>query len=130
MDVLDDGDSRYEIEHSIAKRKILCTADHKLALHAVRRCQLQHSLGGVYSYSYKIPLQITTEPTARTATDVKHSRIIPEATGLESLTPSTLLQPINQNVEPGRRTRMQHWGETLCISLTVRCCEAIPIFPP
>jgi len=33
-DVLDDGDSRYEIENSIAERETLSTADHKLALHA------------------------------------------------------------------------------------------------
>jgi hypothetical protein len=51
-DVLDDGDSRYKIENSIAERETLSTANHKWAPHAAGGRKLQHALGGIHSHRH------------------------------------------------------------------------------
>jgi hypothetical protein len=59
-DVLDDGDSRYEIENSIVERETLSTSNYKLALHSTGGRVLQHALGGIHSHRHHISLQIAT----------------------------------------------------------------------
>jgi hypothetical protein len=59
-DVLDDGDSRYEIEDSIVERQTLHTPNYKFALHSTGGRALQHALGGIHSHRHHISLQITT----------------------------------------------------------------------
>jgi hypothetical protein len=55
-DVLDNGDRRYEIENFIAERETLSTPNHKLALRSIGGRELQHTLGGIYSYRHDIAL--------------------------------------------------------------------------
>jgi hypothetical protein len=59
-DVLDDGDSRHEIENSIIERETLSTPNYKLAVHSTGGRVSQHPLGGIHSHRHHISLQITT----------------------------------------------------------------------
>jgi hypothetical protein len=98
--MLHDRDGRDELKRSVSERKSLSLRGNHRTSESSGNGAAQHIFRGIQSQGAEPLLQITPQPAARSATNIKDEAVFLELATLEPPAPRFLLQAIGCVIEP------------------------------